>query len=255
MRRRDRRVGHPAAPHRPRPRRLDPGRDRGGALLPPARQQLVDPRAVHADAQVEAVEQRAGQPPQVAGPRPLVAAARPGWPTTARARVRGRDEQEAGRQRGTDSSPGDAHDTVLQRLAQPVEHVPRELSELVQEEDASVAAAGFTRPEGGRAAADQADQRAGVVRGTERGAAHQAARRQLQARCGMDHRGLQRDLWRERRQQPGQALGQHRLAGPRRTDEQEVVPTGGGDLQCPPGRRLAADVGQVERRRRILHRS
>ena len=117
-----------------------------------------------------------------------------------------------------------------------------------------MAAAGFARPEGGRAAADQADQRAGMVRSTERSAAHQAARRQLHARCGVDHRGLQRDLWRERRQQPRQALGEHRLAGPRRADEQQVVPAGGGDLQCPPGRRLAADVGQVERRRRILHR-
>ncbi len=39
----------------------------------------------------------------------------------------------------------------------------------------------------------------------------------------------------EGREQPGQALGEHRLARARWPDEQQVVPAGGGDLERPPG--------------------
>ena len=44
---------------------------------------------------------------------------------------------------------------------------------------------------------------------------------------------------------PGQAAGQHGLAGSGRAEEQEVVAAGGGDLERAPGERLAAHVGQV----------
>jgi hypothetical protein len=51
---------------------------------------------------------------------------------------------------------------------------------------------------------------------------------------------------RQRRQDRGQPCREHRLAGPGRTDHQEVVAAGGGDLQCTLGAFLALDVDQVE---------
>ena len=59
----------------------------------------------------------------------------------------------------------------------------------------------------------------------------------------------------ERRKQAGQSLGEHRLARSGRADHQQVVPAGGGDLQCPTGDRLAADVGEVGRGRWVARRA
>ena len=50
---------------------------------------------------------------------------------------------------------------------------------------------------------------------------------------------------------PEKPLGQHRLAGPGRADHEQVVPARGGDLERQPGQRLAADVGEVGRWRRL----
>ena len=49
----------------------------------------------------------------------------------------------------------------------------------------------------------------------------------------------------ERRQQAGQARRQHRLAGARRADEQQVVTAGRGDLERPLGGLLALDLGKL----------
>ena len=53
---------------------------------------------------------------------------------------------------------------------------------------------------------------------------------------------------RQRRQDAGQARGQHRLARAGRADEQQVVAAGRGDLQRPLGVLLALDVAQVGQR-------
>ena len=63
------------------------------------------------------------------------------------------------------------------------------------------------------------------------------------------HRRLQRLVEAERRQDPRQPRGEHRLAGARRADEQQVVAARGGDLQRAPRDLLPAHVGQVRRRR------
>ena len=59
----------------------------------------------------------------------------------------------------------------------------------------------------------------------------------------------------ERRQDPGQPPGEHRLADPRRAREQQVVPARGRDLEHAPRALLAADVGEVRhgrpQRRRV----
>jgi hypothetical protein len=63
----------------------------------------------------------------------------------------------------------------------------------------------------------------------------------------VDHRDLQCLVGLERRQQPGQARGQHRLARTRRADHQQVVAAGGGDLQGAFGGLLALDAGEIKR--------
>ena len=52
----------------------------------------------------------------------------------------------------------------------------------------------------------------------------------------------------ERRQDAGEALGEHRLAGTGRADHQDVVDAGGGDFERAFGHGLAAHVAEVRRR-------
>jgi hypothetical protein len=83
-----------------------------------------------------------------------------------------------------------------------------------------------------------------VVRIAERPAADQPAFRQ-HARDRVDHAHLQRFRRIERRQQARQALRQHRLAGAGRSDHQQIVTAGGGNLDRPLRRLLPLDVGEV----------
>ena len=61
---------------------------------------------------------------------------------------------------------------------------------------------------------------------------------------GDDRRG-QRSRVVERRQQPGDRPRQQRLARTRRTEEEEAVPAGEGDLEGPARLRLSPDLGEV----------
>jgi len=65
------------------------------------------------------------------------------------------------------------------------------------------------------------------------------------ARDAVDPRRLQPFLEGERRQVPGHALGEHRLARPRRTDHQHVVRSGGSHFKRPFGDRLSAHIPEV----------
>src|SRR5205814_2741089 len=60
-------------------------------------------------------------------------AARPAW-----AQVHGRDELKPSREDDPAADPRDRDRSVLQRLAQRLERVPRELGKLVEEEHATV---------------------------------------------------------------------------------------------------------------------
>ena len=59
--------------------------------------------------------------------------------------------------------------------------------------------------------------------------------------------GLQRLFKCHLRQNGGQALGQHALAGARRADEQHVVAAAGSDLQCALGLGLPLYIGKIQR--------
>src|SRR5205807_6823595 len=47
------------------------------------------------------------------------------------------------------------------------------------------------------------------------------------------------------RENPGDALGQHRLARSGRTDHDDIVPAGRGDLEPALGMKLAFDIGEI----------
>ncbi len=141
------------------------------------------------------------------------------------------------------------HDLAgLQRLAQAVQRLGRELRQLVQEQHAVVgqgdlAGLGLA----GRRRSGPPCWPSGAGCGTGRA----RVRAPLAIRPGhrVHHRGLEQLARRQRRQQAGQALRQHRLARARRADEQQVVAAGRGDLQRALGVLLALDVAQVGRPR------
>ncbi len=138
---------------------------------------------------------------------------------------------------------GDQDLAGLQRLAQGVERLGLELGQLVQEEHPVVGQADLARLDPD-AAAGQGGHAGGVVRGAEGAGAIQRAFGDHPGH-GLHHRGLEQFRRGEGRQDAWQPLGQHRLAGTRRADEQQVVTPGGGDLEGAFGVLLALDVAQV----------
>ena len=119
-------------------------------------------------------------------------------PHAARARVRGGDEHEAGRERHHPLRADDRDAAVLERLAERLEARAGELGQLVEEQDAVVGERGLAGRRRG-AAADQAGRRDRVVRRAERARADQPAAA-VQAGDRLDARHLDRLDGRERRQ-------------------------------------------------------
>ena len=158
----------------PRPRGSDPRGNHGRRLRvrPRDHGRRLHPRERHPD--VDPVPERPGDPADVSlrhalrAPAAVVLAR-----VAARAWVRRGDELEARRQRGGPGRAGDRDAPILERLAQRLQHVARELGELVQEQDAAVGAGHLA---GDRAATSAHDGRigAGVVRGSERRRADRA---------------------------------------------------------------------------------
>jgi hypothetical protein len=139
----------------------------------------------------------------------------------------------------------------LQRLAQGLERAARELRQLVQEEHPAMRERDLARARR-RAPAHQGHRAGGVV-GRAHRAAPEGAGIGARTRQPAHGRALQRLLVRQGRQQRGQALSQHGLAGAGRAHEQQAVLPGGGDLERPARACLAphlAQVGHRPRRRR-----
>ena len=180
-------------------------------------------------AQVDPVEQRPGQPRPVAPPFRAGCRCTRGSPRrSARARVGGQHELRAARERGR---PGrmDGH-APPPAAGAGCPAPPRELG--ASSRNSTPGAPGTARRAG---SAPPPPISAAIVAGgaaTRRAAGDQ---RRPAARPGdrVDRRHLQRRLLVERRQQARQPLGQHRLAGARRTGQEQVVPACRGDLAAP----------------------
>jgi hypothetical protein len=133
-------------------------------------------------------------------------------------------------------------------LPEGFEDVPPELRQLVEKEDAAMRERHLAGPDGIPAAeerrvGDRAVGRADRPRRHERAAVEQA-------RDAVDGGHLDRLVQRERREDRRQPASEHRLPGPGRADQQDVVTPRRGDLERALRRRLPADVGEVARRRR-----
>ena len=86
---------------------------------------------------IDAIEQRSGDPPNVALDHHRRAVALPGAvpEITARTRVQGCNQHESCRKAERHGGARDRDGSVFQRLAHDFEHVARELGQFVQEED------------------------------------------------------------------------------------------------------------------------
>jgi len=241
--------------------RLGHARGHHGAGLAGWRgQQLGRAGGQHLDLQVDAVQQRAAESPLVTRHRLGRAAAGPArgrarTQPAAGAGVHGRHQLEAGREHRLPRRAADGDAATFHGLAQRLQRGAREFRGLVQEQHATMGQADLTRPRR-RAPAHQGHGAGGVVRRPQRPPA-------LGLRIGHAHRlqatqgGTgQRFFFRQGRQQAGQALGQHALAGARRPHQQQAVFPCRRDLQCALGRRLTLHLGQVGpgQRRRVGRR-
>ena len=169
----------------------------------------------------------------------------------ARAEVHRRDELKAGREDRAAGGARDRDDAVLERLAQRLERRPRELRQLVEQQDAAMREARLAGTDA-RAAADDRRGRRAVVRRAERRRRDERLLDREQPGHRVDPRHLECRRRLERRQQPGQAAREHRLPRSRRPGEQQVVPARGGDLERAPRALLSSDVREVGQRRRVV---
>ena len=224
-----------------------PGDHRGGLRLPEPVQPggTGDRRQVHP--QVDAVEQRARQPGPVAAALERAAGAGGvAGGAGARTGVGGQDQLRPAREGGRAGGPVDGDLPALQRLTQRVEHRPGELGRLVEEEHAAVRPAQRTRPDLPGPAADQRRHRRRVVRRLERRAGDQRRARRQGAGDRVDGGDLERRLLVQRRQQPRQPLGEHRLARARA----DRPGTGGARRRRRPRPRAAPTPARPRRRGR-----
>ena len=180
----------PPAAGRPSGRRPRPGPWRPARRPPPTTPPVGSASSSSAarsgcqrDLQVDPVEQRTGEPAQVAAPGQRRALARGvAGRLRARARVGGEHQLHPGRVVGAAPGPGQADPAVLQRLAQRVQRAGAELGRLVEEQHAAMGQRERARPGQPGAAADQRRHGRGVVWRLERRPAEQPAVRRQQPR-------------------------------------------------------------------------
>lgn len=216
------RVGFALAGLLPVPGHGDPLADDGRGLARGRRLQFAGWQGRHFQHQVDAVEQRAGELVVVAGDLLGRAAAAPVGVSVvaAGAGVHGRHELEAGRKLGPPGRPRDGDVAALEGLAQGLEHALLELGQLVQEQHPVVGQADLA---GARraAAAHQGRRGRGVVRRAQRPEAPQLGPEAALHR--QDGGALQRFVVAHRRQEAGQALGQHRLPSAGWAEEEDLI--------------------------------
>ncbi len=195
--------------------------------------------------QIDAIEQRAGDAAAVAcylfGA--AMAAAVGFAQVAAGAGIHGRDQLETGGKLGLTGRTRNHDVARFQRFAQDFEHPALEFGQFIEKQDAVVRERNFSRtrvrppPDQGRAGGTVVRRPIGTsapvfqfeTRGADRG-------------NGGRFDGL---LFTQRRQQAGQAFGEHALAAAWGPQHEQAVAARCGQFQGALGARLAADVGQV----------
>ena len=219
---------------------------RGTALGRGGGVKLIEGDGVHLDAEVDAVEQRAGYPAAVLPHRAGRAGAGAGGVAVvaALAGVHGGYQLEPAGVGGAASGAADRDLAVFQRLAEHFEALAGKLRQLVQKQDAAVSQTALAGAEIGPAAS----QRSGtgrVVRAAEGPMGDEPAPFGQLPGDGVDLGRLYGLFTAERRQDAGQTPGQHGLAGAGCADQKHVVPACGGNDHGPAGEGLAHDVCKV----------
>jgi hypothetical protein len=169
--------------------------------------------------EIDAVEQGTGESTEVAGPLGGCAGAGGQRGTAAAAGVGGGDELEPGGKAGDAGRAGDDDPAVFQGLAEGLQNALGELGQLVHEEHAVMGEADLAGV--GHPAADETGLRGGVMRAPERAHGEQAMLGREQARDTPDGGGLDGFVQRQRRQDGGDAAGEHGLAGAGWPDHQD----------------------------------
>ena len=128
-------------------RLLHTGRDRGRGVARGCKVEVADFHGWHLDPQVEAVEQRTRNAPEVvlATGRSLGTGAGRVGQVAAAARIGGRHQHEAAGIADMGVGAGDDHLPGFDRLAQGFQHGPREFRQFVEEQDAVMGKRDFPR--------------------------------------------------------------------------------------------------------------
>src|SRR5919108_967178 len=191
--------------------------------------------------EVDAVQERPAQAPQVSSQLD-VRAGTPVRRACARAPVAGRHDRGVGRKLEHALTSSYLDSAVLERLSQGVDRSATKLGKLVQEEHSAVGKGDLA---GSRRAASAHQALGGdpVVRRPKGALGRKPSA--SNPGCAMDLSDFQRLLERRRRKDARKSAGEHRLAGPRRPDHQEVVTPRGGDLERPLGVHLTPDIGEI----------
>ena len=165
----------------------------------------------------------------------------------ARTQVHRGDEHEPGREDDAARGARDRDEAVLERLAQRFENRTVKLGELVEKEHSTMREARLAGAQV-RAAADDRGGRRAVVRRAERRPRDERLLAVDQPGDRVDPCHLERRLGVERRQDPRQPAGKHRLSRPGRPAEEDVVAARGRELERATSA-LTSDVGEVGPRR------
>ncbi len=142
--------------------------------------------------------------------------------------------------------PRDHRLSALERLAQRVENLRVELRQLVEKEHAEMGERDFARARP-RAAADESRHARRMMRGAERARPADAPAGEIAGEAP-DHADFEHLGRLERRQDRGHPPGKHRFAGARWPDHEEMVASGGGDLERALRGLLSFDVPQIRHR-------
>ena len=163
----------------------------------------------------------------------------------AAARIHRRDQHEARRIGDAMIGARDRDFAGLERLAQRVERVRLEFRQLVEKQHAVMGERNFAGP-CVNAAADQSRHARGMMRRAERPPIGERAAFDLAGDRG-DHRHFEQFGRRQRRQDRGQTRSEHRFAGARRSDHEQIVAASCCHFERALGALLAFDVGKIER--------
>src|SRR6188508_1985421 len=230
------------------PRREYARRDIRGCVLTGGTLQYLRWEARHIDVQVDAIEQRPGDPAAVSADAFAGAPAERLWiaEMTAGARIHRRDQLEACWKLCLSRRSRNGDQPRFERLAERLERAAAEFRQLVEKQYAVVCERDLAGPRH-RSAAYESD-RGGAVVGSAKAAASPLIGAMTTTSQRADCCGFEGLLLRHRWQDARQALGEHALSGARRADEQQAVLTGRRNRERAARIGLATYIDQIRLR-------